>query len=108
MSWEGGAFLSLDEVVTREFNKTSYHKMKQHPYYNRPSIRTSYQIAAISIICLVILLMYLMVSEVVNDFTNNSIHKKQETIGETFYKRETIRERKLRWLKNRKMTISIY
>ena len=75
--------------------------MKQHPYYNRPSIRTSGYIAVISLICLVILLMYLMVSEVVNDFDNTSINKKQETVVETIYKRETIRERKLRWLKNR-------
>jgi hypothetical protein len=56
-----------------------------HPYYNRPSLQTSYQIAAISIICLVILLMGLMVSEVVNDFTNNSNNEKQETIGEISY-----------------------
>ena len=51
--------------------------MKQHPYYNRPSLHTSYQIAAISLICLVILLLGLMVSEVVNDFDNtyNKINK---------------------------------
>ena len=97
--------------------------MKQHPYYNRPSLQTSFQIAAIALICLVIMLLGLMVanvfdvsfkrseisvSEVVNDFDNTSIHKKQETVAETFYKRETIRERKLRWLKNRKMSGSIY
>ena len=82
--------------------------MKQHPYYNRPSIRTSGYIAVISLICLVILLMYLMVSEVVNDFDNTSIHKKEDPIADTFIKRETIRERKLRWLKNRKMSGSIY
>ena len=35
-----------------------------HPYYNRPSLTTSYQIAAISIICLVIMVLGLIVSEV--------------------------------------------
>ena len=97
--------------------------MKQHPYYNRPSLQTSFQIAAIALICLVIMLLGLMVanvfdvsfkrseisvSEVVNDFDNTSIHKKEDPIADTFIKRETIRERKLRWLKNRKMSGSIY
>ena len=47
------------------------------------------------------MLLGLMVSEVVNDFDNTSIHKKEDPIADTFIKRETIRERKLRWLKNR-------
>ena len=79
-----------------------------HPYYNRPSIRTSYQIAVCSLVLLILTLLGIIVSEVVNDFDNTSIHKKQETVVETFYKRETIRERKLKWLKNRKMSGSIY
>jgi len=79
-----------------------------HPYYNRPSIQTSYQIAAISLICLVILLLGLMVSEVVNDFTNNSIHDKKETIGEISYKRETIDERMLKRIKSRTINKRIY
>ena len=54
------------------------------------------------------MLLGLMVSEVVNDFDNTSIHKKEDPIADTFYKRETIRERKLKWLKNRKMSGSIY
>ena len=79
-----------------------------HPYYNRPSIQTSFQIAAIAIICLVILLMGLMVSEVVNDFDNNSIYEKKETIGEISYKRETIDERMLKRIKSRTINKRIY
>ena len=79
-----------------------------HPYYNRPSLTTSFQIAAIAIICLVIMVLGLLVSEVVNDFTNNSIHEKKETIGEISYKRETIRERMLKRIKSRRMNKRIY
>ena len=79
-----------------------------HPYYNRPSLTTSYQIAAISLICLVILLLGFMVSEVVNDFTNNSIHEKKETRGEISYQMETIDERMLKRIKSRRMSKRIY
>ena len=79
-----------------------------HPYYNRPSLQTSYQIAAISLICLVIVLLGLMVSEVVNDFDNTSIHSNNDPIAETIYKRETIDERMLKQLKARRMKGSIY
>ena len=61
---------------------------KPHPYYDRPSKQTSYQIAAIAIICLVIMLLGLMVSEVVNDFTNNSNNGKEDNKGEISYKME--------------------
>jgi len=79
-----------------------------HPYYNRPSIQTSYQIAAISLVLLILLLLGLMVSEVVNDFTNNSINEKEETIGEISYKRETIDERMLKRIKSRTINKRIY
>jgi len=55
-----------------------------HPYYNRPSLQTSYQIASIGIICLVIMVLGMMVlkliekvSENKNDFDNtyNKINK---------------------------------
>lgn len=70
-----------------------------HPYYDRPSKQTSYQIAAISIICLVLLVLGLIVSEVVSDFDNTSINKKEDNVGEIFYKRETIDERMLKKIK---------
>ena len=79
-----------------------------HPYYNRPSIQTSYQIAAISLVLLILLLLGLMVSEVVNDSTNNSINEKEETIGEISYKRETIDERMLKRIKSRTINKRIY
>ena len=79
-----------------------------HPYYNRPSLHTSFQIAAIAIICLVIMVLGLIVSEVVNDFTNNSIHEKKETIGEISYQMETIDERMLKRIKSRRMSKRIY
>ena len=79
-----------------------------HPYYNRPSLTTSFQIAVISIICLVIMVLGLIVSEVVNDFTNNSIHEKKETRGEISYQMETIDERMLKRIKSRRMNKRIY
>ena len=79
-----------------------------HPYYNRPSLTTSFQIAAISLICLVIMVLGLLVSEVVNDFTNNFIHDKKETIGEISYQMETIDERMLKRIKSRRMSKRIY
>ena len=79
-----------------------------HPYYNRPSLTTSFQIAAISILCLVIMVLGLIVSEVVNDFTNNSIYEKKETIGEISYQMETIDERMLKRIKSRRMNKRIY
>jgi len=39
-------------------------RTKEWDYYDRPSIHTSYQIAAIAIICLVIMVLGLIVSEV--------------------------------------------
>jgi len=56
-----------------------------HPYYDRPSLRTSYQIAAIAFICLVLLVLGLMVSEVVNDFDNTSIKKIDDNTREISY-----------------------
>ena len=79
-----------------------------HPYYNRPSLHTSFQIAAISLICLVITVLGLLVSEVVNDFTNNSINEKKETRGEISYQMETIDERMLKRIKSRRMSKRIY
>ena len=79
-----------------------------HPYYNRPSLQTSANIAVISLICLVIMVLGLMVSEVVKDFTNNSIHEKKETIGEISYQMETIDERMLKRIKSRRMDKCIY
>ena len=52
--------------------------------------------------------MYLMVSEVVNDFTNNSIHEKKETRGEISYQMETIDERMLKRIKSRTINKRIY
>lgn len=79
-----------------------------HPYYNRPSLQTSANIAVISLICLVIMVLGLIVSEVVSDFDNTSINKKEETIGEISYKRETIDKRMLERIKSRRMNKRIY
>ena len=79
-----------------------------HPYYNRPSLQTSYQIALLAIIGLVLTVLGLMVSEVVSDFDNTSIHKTEDNKREISYQMETIDERMLKKLKNRKMKVSIY
>jgi hypothetical protein len=83
----GALFSSLDEVVTREF-KNSYMKNKTNPptkdYYNRPSKQTSFQIAAISFLCAIVMVLGMMVlkliekvSEDKNDFDNtfNKVNK---------------------------------
>ena len=44
--------------------------MKDHPYYNRPSLQSSYQIAVISFIALIILVLGIIVSESIVDFDN--------------------------------------
>ena len=44
--------------------------MKDHPYYNRPSLQSSYQIAVISFIALIILVLGIIVSENIVDFDN--------------------------------------
>ena len=98
MEGEGGAFVSLDEVVTRIFDKpsiTKNNKMNKRPnllegrtkewdYYNRPSLHTSANIAVISFIGLIILIIGIGVLEIVkkvskdrNDFDNtyNKINK---------------------------------
>ena len=59
-----------------------------HPYYDRPSKQTSFQIAVISIICLVLLILGLMVSEVVSDFDNTSINKNEDNKREISYHME--------------------
>ena len=59
-----------------------------HPYYDRPSKQTSYQIAAIAFICLVLLLLGLMVSEVVSDFDNTSNNKMDDNTREISYHME--------------------
>ena len=83
-----------------------------HPYYNRPSIQTSYQIA---LICLILWCVFVtgyvlgdLVSEVVNDFDNTSINKKEDNTREISYYKETIDERMLKRIKSRRMNMRIY
>lgn len=64
-------------------------------YYNRPSKQTSYQIAAISFLCAIVMVLGMMVlkmiekvSEDKNDFDYTSIHKKKERMVDTLRKRE--------------------
>lgn len=66
-----------------------------HPYYDRPSIRTSYQIAVVSIMILILLVLGIGILEIVekvsakeNDFDNTSIHLKDDIDREMFIKRE--------------------
>ena len=44
--------------------------MKDHPYYNRPSLQSSYKIAVIFLIALIILVLGIIVSESIVDFDN--------------------------------------
>ena len=44
--------------------------MKDHPYYNRPSLESSYKIAVIFLIALIILVLGIIVSESIVDFDN--------------------------------------
>ena len=60
-----------------------------HPYYNRPSLESSYKLAVISGICLVLLILYLIVSEVVYDFDDTLIDEVRDTPAETIYQLET-------------------
>ena len=60
-------------------------RTKEWDYYNRPSLHTSYKMAVIAIIMLILTVMGLMVSEVVKDFDYTSHKDKQETIGEISY-----------------------
>ena len=83
-----------------------------HPYYNRPSIQTSYQIA---LICLILWCVFVagyvlgdLVSEVVSDFDNTSINKKEDNTREISYYKETIDERMLKRIKSRRMNMRIY
>ena len=64
-------------------------------YYNRPSKQTSFQIAAISFLCAIVMVLGIMVlkliekvSEDKNDFDYTSIHKKKEKMVDTLRKRE--------------------
>ena len=64
-------------------------------YYNRPSKQTSHQIAAISFLCMIIMILGLMVlkmiekvSEDKNDFDYTSIHNKKVKMVDTLRKRE--------------------
>jgi len=62
--------------------------MKDHPYYNRPSLQTSYQIAVISFIALVILLLGIIVSENIVDFDNTYNKIELDPSLDTINKRE--------------------
>jgi len=62
--------------------------MKDHPYYNRPSLQTSYQIAVISFIALVILLLGIIVSENIVDFDNTYDKIELDPSLDTINKRE--------------------
>ena len=59
-------------------------------YYNRPSKETSYQIAVIAGIGLIILIMGMIVSEVVYDFDNTYIDQFREPKTDTIYQEETM------------------
>lgn len=66
-----------------------------HPYYDRPSIRTSYQIAVVSIMILILLILGMGILELVekvsakeNDFDNTSIQLNYNSNREMFIKRE--------------------
>lgn len=63
-------------------------KNNNHPYYNRPSITTSYQLAIMGLIGLVLLIMIMKVSEVVSDFDNTSNKIKKDIPIETLLERE--------------------
>lgn len=82
--------------------------MNKKDYYNRPSLQTSYQIAAISLVLLILTLLIMMVSEVVNDFDNTYTHSNNFPIAEISYQKETIDKRMLKQLKARRMNRSIY
>ena len=99
MEGEGGAFVSLDEVVTRIFNKPSYiktYKMnKPHPYYDRPSKQTSFNIAVICVVCIIVMLIGISILEIVkkvsddrNDFDNTSIKINKDIPIDTLYNRQ--------------------
>ena len=63
--------------------------MKDHPYYNRPSLQSSYKLAVISGIGLILLVLYLIVSEVVYDYDDTLIDEVRDTPAETIYQLET-------------------
>lgn len=64
--------------------------MKNKDYYNRPSIQTSYQIAVIAAIGLILTVLSLIVSEVVYDFDNTYIDQYREPKTDTIYQEETM------------------
>lgn len=66
--------------------------MKHHPYYNRPSLESSYKLAVISGIGLVLLILYLIVSEVVYDYDDTLIDEVRDTPAETIYQLETMED----------------
>lgn len=64
--------------------------LNNHPYYNRPSLQTSFQIASISFLCLVGILLGLAILEYnkkgsnkVNDFDDIYIKELNDSIGDT-------------------------
>ena len=70
-------------------------RTKEWDYYNRPSINSSFQIAVISIVILIMLIIGMGVLELVekvsakeNDFGDTYIQYKDDNIGGTFIERE--------------------
>ena len=68
---------------------------KPHPYYDRPSKQTSFNIAVICIICAILMMIGIGILETIkkvsddrNDFDNTSIKKKVDRKGEIESKRE--------------------
>jgi len=82
-------------------NKTNPSQITPKDYYNRPSIQSSYKIAVICFFILVGMVLGILIAEVIDDFDNTSIHKKIDPIAEISYEKETIEEKRLRWIKRR-------
>ena len=105
MEGEGGAFVSLDEVVTRILNKSNMKdnktpnllegRTKEWNYYDRPSIHTSYQIAAS---CMAVMMVMIIgwgvlklvekVSDDRNDFDNTYNKINKDIPIDTLYNRQ--------------------
>lgn len=69
--------------------------LNNHPYYNRPSLQTAFQLAVISFLCLVGILLGLAILEYnkkgsneVNDFDDIYIKELNDSIGETIIEGE--------------------
>ena len=63
--------------------------MKNKDYYNRPSQETSYKIAVIGIIGVVLTILIAFVSEVVYGFDHTYIDQFKEPKTDTIYQEET-------------------